>query len=150
VGHSKVTLGVVTAGKAGTPLIAKIGVKPGHLVMLIGAPREWSLEDLPSNVRVTRRRGATKADITIAFFKDAASLDREVESLASSITPDGALWIAWPRRAGGHSSDITDNVVRGAALALGLVDVKVAALDDNWSALKMVWRKEQRAQRRQE
>jgi hypothetical protein len=86
--------------------------------------------------------------VVIAFFHDAGSLQREIGSLSTSITPDGSLWIAWPRRAGGHLSDITDNVVRDVALPLGIVDVKVAALDDDWSALKMVWRKELRAKLR--
>jgi hypothetical protein len=135
----------VSAGYSGTPLAAKIGIKEGHRVLLVSAQRDWSIESLPSNVRVFRRRSASKSDITIAFFHDAASLTRDVETLSSTITPDGSLWIAWPRRAGGHVSDVTDNVVRSAVLPLGLVDVKVAALDDDWSALKMVWRKELRA-----
>jgi hypothetical protein len=146
--RSIVTLDVVTAGYSGTPLVAKIGVKAGDRVMLVGAPRDWSIADLPSKVRVVRRRSPTPADVVIAFFRDAASLDRQIASLAQSVTPDGSLWVAWPRRAAGHVSDITDNLVRGAALSLGLVDVKVAALDDDWSALKTVWRKELRAQRR--
>jgi hypothetical protein len=114
-------------------------------MMLIGAPRDWTLEGLPANVRVIRRRSTSRQDVTIAFFKDAASLKNEIVDLSRTITPDGSLWIAWPRRAGGHHSDITDNIVREAALTLGLVDVKVAALDVDWSALKMVWRKELRA-----
>ncbi len=65
-------------------------------------------------------------------------------AIAQAVFPDGAAWAAWPRRAAGHESDITDHVVRSAALALGLVDVKVAALDGDWSALKLVWRKERR------
>ena len=72
---------------------------------------------------------------------------RYSESLAETITPDGSLWIAWPGEAAGHRSDITDNVVRNTAVPLGLVDVKVAALDVDWSALKMVWRTELRATR---
>jgi hypothetical protein len=129
-------------------LAAKIGIKEGHRVLLIGAPRDWSVDDLPAGVRVVRRRSTTPADIAAAFVNDAASLHRTIGSLATTITPDGALWIAWPRRAGGHRSDVTDNVVRSAVLPLGLVDVKVAAFDDDWSALKMVWRKELRASRR--
>ena len=66
-------------------------------------------------------------------------------SLGRRAFPDGAIWLAWPRRAGGHDSDITDNVVRAHALPLGLVDVKVAAIDADWSALKLVWRKERRS-----
>jgi hypothetical protein len=135
----------VTAGYSGRPLAAKIGVRDGQRVLLVAAPRDWSVEGLPTNVRLLRRRGTSAVDITIAFFKDTGSLQREVPSLAKTIRPDGTLWIAWPRRAGGHQSDITDQVVRDAALALGLVDVKVAAFDDDWSALKMVWRKELRA-----
>jgi Protein of unknown function (DUF3052) len=135
----------VSAGYSATSLAAKIGVKEGQRVMLIGAPRDWTLEGLPPNVRVIRRRSSSRQDVTVAFFKGAASLKNEIVDLSRTITPDGSLWIAWPRRAGGHQSDITDNIVRGAALTLGLVDVKVAALDDDWSALKMVWRKELRA-----
>jgi hypothetical protein len=128
-------------------LVAKIGIKEGHRVRLIGAPRDWSIDDLPSTVKVFRRRTASRVDVAIAFFEVAASLIRAIGTLADSITPDGSLWIAWPRRAGGHRSDITDNVVRSAVLPLGLVDVKVAAFDEDWSALKVVWRTELRAQR---
>ena len=138
----------MTAGYSGTPLAAKIGIKQGHRVRLIGAPREWSIDDLPSNVKVFRRRPASPVDVAIAFYEDAASLIRAMDTLADTLTPDGSLWIAWPRRAAGHRSDITDLVVRSAVLPLGLVDVKVAALDENWSALKMVWRKELRAKLR--
>ena len=125
-------------------MAAKIGVKEGHRVTLIGAPRDWSIEDLPSNALVLRRRRSAKSDVVIAFYHDAASLHREIASLSQSITPNGSLWVAWPRRASGHDSDITDNVVRNTVLPLGLVDVKVAALDDDWSALKLMWRKELR------
>jgi hypothetical protein len=65
---------------------------------------------------------------------------RRLPALAERIYPAGALWVAWPRRAAGHTSDITDNVVRGHALAIGLVDVKVAAIDNDWSGLRLVWR----------
>jgi 3-hydroxyisobutyrate dehydrogenase-like beta-hydroxyacid dehydrogenase len=138
----------MTSGYSGTPLAAKLGIKAGHRVLLIGASQEWSIHDLPESVRVGRRRGASRADVVIAFLPDAASLDRGMVALSDTITADGALWIAWPRKAAGHVSDLTDNAVRNAALPLGLVDVKVAALDEDWSALKMVWRKELRAGRR--
>jgi hypothetical protein len=138
----------VSAGYATTPLAKKLGLKPGHRVTLVGAPRDWSIDDLPPDVKVVRRRGDSTSDVVIDFAKDAASLKREIASLSKAITPDGTLWIAWPRRAGGHRSDITDTVVRRTALALGLVDVKVAALDDDWSALKMVWRTALRAKLR--
>ena len=125
-------------------MIQKIGIKEGHRVALIGAPRDWTIDELPASARLTRRRGVSNVDVAIAFFRDQSSLRDEIVPLSKMITVDGALWIAWPRRSGGHTSDLTDNVVRYVVLPLGLVDVKVAALDDDWSALKMMWRKELR------
>jgi hypothetical protein len=137
----------MTSGYSGTPLAAKLGIKSGHRVMLIGVPRDWSIEDLPEEVHLIRRRSSPPANVVVAFVESAASLERRVDVLSTTITTDGALWIAWPRKAAGHISDLTDNVVRNAVLPLGLVDVKVAALDEDWSALKMVWRKELRGER---
>jgi hypothetical protein len=141
---TKVTLNLVTAGYSTTPLAKKLGVKSGHRLALVGAPAAWTVDDLPDDVRLVRRRSPTRSDVVVAFFNDAASLRREIEGLSGSIVANGALWVAWPRRAGGHSSDITDNLVRECVLPLGLVDVKVTALDEDWSALKMMWRKELR------
>ena len=81
----------------------------------------------------------------ISFFSAAAELTPRLPELASRIHPEGALWVAWPRRAAGHESDITDVIVRESALPLGIVDVKVAAIDEDWSGLRFVWRKELRA-----
>ena len=108
---------------------------------LFGAPRRWSIDGLPARVRVSRGNAATAADVVIAFFTEFDALQKAVPLLARSIFPDGALWLAWPRRAAGHRSDITDNGIRSAVLPIGLVDVKVATLDDDWSGLKFVWRK---------
>jgi hypothetical protein len=137
----------MTSGYSGTPLAAKLGIKSGHRVMLIGVPRDWSIEDLPEEVHLIRRRSSPPANVVVAFVESAASLERRIDVLSTTMTTDGALWIAWPRKAAGHISDLTDNVVRNAVLPLGLVDVKVAALDEDWSALKMVWRKELRGER---
>jgi hypothetical protein len=132
------------AGYSGTPLARKLGIKQGHHLALLSAPRGWAIEDLPPDVRTTRRRTSTPADVAVAFFYELGALKEQVADLATRITVDGSLWVAWPRRAGGHKSDITDNEVRAAVLPLGLVDVKVAALDQDWSGVKMVWRKELR------
>jgi hypothetical protein len=137
----------VTAGYSGTPLVRKIGIKENCTLVLVGAPAGWTMGELPAGVRVSRERRtgkATGADIVVAFFGDLATLSREVPRLSRTIVPDGALWVAWPRRAAGRASDITDNSIRAVALPLGLVDVKVAAVDDTWSGLKLVWRKELR------
>ena len=82
----------------------------------------------------------------IAFFRAEAELPGRLPDLARRVFPAGALWVAWPRRAAGHASDITDNVVRRHALELGLVDVKVAAIDDDWSGIRLVWRVSNRHQ----
>jgi hypothetical protein len=83
--------------------------------------------------------------VLVSFHRRLATLERGLPRLGLAIFPDGAVWIAWPRRAGGHQSDIRDNDIRALALALGLVDVKVAALDEDWSGLRLVWRRERRS-----
>jgi hypothetical protein len=86
------------------------------------------------------------ADLIVSFFTAADQLAPRLPGLTRRIHPAGALWIAWPRRAGGHDSDITDNTVRRHALTLGVVDVKVAAIDNNWSGQRVVWRVANRRQ----
>jgi len=120
------------------PQTRKLGIKPGARICLINAPVGWQLLDPPSGISHIKGRGS--ADIIISFFTEADKLPVRLPSLVKRIYPAGALWIAWPRRAVGHRSDITDNLVRDAALPLGVVDVKVAAIDDDWSGLRFVWR----------
>jgi len=127
-----------------TPLARKLGLRDGDDLALVGAPAGWTIAGL-SGVHVRRRRPLQPVDVVVAFFRRLADLERDVPDLGRLITAYGSLWVAWPRRAGGHRSDITDNDVRAVALPMGLVDVKVAALDDDWSGLKLVWRKELRA-----
>ena len=129
----------MTAGYSGTPQCKKLGIKDGSRVSLRGAPEGWALTDPPEFEPVDDG----PADVLLAFVRAAAELD-VVPELAERIFPAGALWIAWPRRAGGHTSDLTDNIVRAAVLPLGLVDVKIAAIDDDWSGMKVVWRVEKR------
>lgn len=130
------------AGYSGTPLAKKLGIKPGLHVALVGAPTGWSIPDVPPDVRVTRgRRTTLTADVVVAFCR-ASSDVAEVAAHATSLPANAALWLAWPRKAAGHVSDVTDNLLRELLLPVGVVDVKVAALDDDWSGLKFVWRKE--------
>jgi hypothetical protein len=129
------------AGYSGTPLAKKLGIKPGHQLALVDAPDGWEVPDLPDGVTA----GAPEsADVIVAFHRSAAELAAGIEALGQAIFPDRALWIAWPRKAGGHASDISENGIRDIVLPLGLVDTKVAALDTNWSGLKVVWRRERR------
>jgi len=126
------------AGYSGTPQAKKLGINPGARVCLDRAPVGWELTDAPAGL--VRVQSTDPADVVISFFAAADDLTARLPTLVERIYPDGSLWVAWPRRAGGHESDITDNVVRGCALPLGVVDVKVAAIDEDWSGLRLVWR----------
>jgi hypothetical protein len=130
------------AGYSATPQLKKLGIVPGARWSIAGAPDGWSFETPPD--ATAEVPAGTPADVIIAFARSAAEIAPALLRYERAIHPSGALWIAWPRKAGGHASDITDNVVRDAALARELVDVKVAAIDADWSGLKLVWRKESR------
>jgi hypothetical protein len=134
-------------GYSGTPQSKKLGIKPGSRVAFVDAPNGWALIDpsgyeSPEFETVT---GTAAADVIVAFVRSAAELALVIARLGERIFPSGSLWIAWPRKAAGHVSDVTDNVVRESVLPLGLVDVKVAAIDEDWSGLKIVWRLERRS-----
>ena len=130
------------AGYSGTPLAAKLGLTEGMRLVLLDAPADLVL-DLPPNVTVTRRAQG-QADVVLAFFTGRAKLARRVDALAQMVFPAGGLWIAWPKRASGVATDMTDDAVRGEGLPRGLVDNKVCAVDATWSALRLVWRRENR------
>ena len=130
------------AGYSARPQAGKLGLRSGQRVYLHRAPSGWDLTDPPDGLTDAGPDGP--ADVIIAFFTAAASIPAELAGLAPRIYPAGALWAAWPRRAGGHRSDITDTVIREHALPMGLVDVKVAAIDEDWSGLRLVWRVENR------
>ena len=130
-------------GYAGTPLAAKLAIKPGHTVALVGAPRGWTVPALPEGARLRRSLG-TGADVVLAFVGRAAQLEAVVGAVTPVLGPEDALWLLWPRRAAGHESDVTDGLVREAVLPTGLVDVKVAAVGEDFSGLRFVWRRERR------
>ena len=132
----------MSAGYSGTPQAQKLGLKPGQRVAIDHPAPGWQLQDPPTDVTWIGDSGP--ADVVISFFTSADQLGSRLAGLVERIYPTGALWVAWPRRAGGHVSDITDNVIRAQALALGVVDVKVAAIDEDWSGQRLVWRVENR------
>lgn len=137
------TPSTAAGGYSGTPLAKKIGIKPGHQVRLHRAPADWHVPGLPDGCEVTGG-GPRGADVTLAFYRERKALDAEGPGLVRDLADDAMLWIAWPRRAAGHVSDITENGLRELFLPLGVVDVKVAALGDDWSGLKFVRRRENR------
>ncbi|MFL5974230.1 MAG: DUF3052 domain-containing protein, partial [Solirubrobacterales bacterium] len=123
------------------PLPRKLGIKEGARVALVDAPDnfEATLGALPDGVTVrTRARGPV--DVIVFFTASRAKLERRIETLRSSLDPAGRLWVAWPKRASGVPTDVTEDVVREIALAHRLVDNKVAALDETWSGLQLVIR----------
>jgi hypothetical protein len=136
------------AGYSGTPLAKKLGIKESAVFALLDAPAAWSVPGLPDGVdvrRVTsasRRRSAGLAgvDVALVFCRTAADVVA-VTSVVDSLPKTSALWVAWPRKAGGHVSDVKENLLRSVLLPTGVVDVKVAAIDIDWSGVKFVWRK---------
>ena len=129
------------AGYSGTALPKKLGIRAGVRVALVGAPQEMLplLEPLPEGVRVLRRL-SHELDVILFFTSRRKELDERFDRLRRALTRDGSLWIAWPKRASGVATDLTENVVREVALARGLVDTKVCAIDEVWSGLKLVRR----------
>ncbi|MCX4989433.1 MULTISPECIES: DUF3052 domain-containing protein [unclassified Streptomyces] len=130
-------------GYSGTPLARKIGIKAGQRVRLTHGPRDWEIPGLPEDCEV-EDGGPEGADVTVAFFRERAELAARAAELVRDLSDGAMLWLAWPRRAAGHVSDITENDLRDLFLPLGVVDVKVAALGEDWSGLKFVRRKENR------
>jgi hypothetical protein len=130
------------SGYSGTPLPRKLGIKPGARLGLIGAPEGFdaTLGDLPGGVIVRRRLGREPFDVIVAFLSRRSMLERRLPGLSAALDPAGGLWIAWPKRASGVPTDVTEDVVRDLGLAAGLVDNKVCAIDQVWSGLRLVYR----------
>ncbi len=150
-----------SAGYSGTPLPKKLGIKEGHQVAILGAPAELpeGLTPLPDGVKLTRRlppaprarSGAgldvTGLDVIVLFARHLADLPAAFRAATRQLDPAGGLWVAWPKRASGVATDITEDRVREVALAAGLVDNKVCAIDGVWSGLRCVYRLKDRPQR---
>ncbi|HZU31308.1 MAG TPA: DUF3052 domain-containing protein [Candidatus Angelobacter sp.] len=129
------------AGYSGTPLIQKIGIKPGHRVVLQNHPAsfEKDLGAFPEGAESTDRLSG-KANVVVYFTDRLADLKKDFSRLAAALVPDGMVWISWPKKASGRPTDLTEDIVRKIGLEYGLVDVKVCAIDKTWSGLKFVIR----------
>lgn len=134
-----------TAGYSGTPLAKKLGIREEFKVVVIGAPEHYRalLEPLPASVRFAPRVDAS-TDIAQIFSTRRAELSRALLSFREKLGPKAIIWVSWPKKAARVPSEITEDSVRELALPLGFVDVKVCAIDDVWSGLKLVVRKELR------
>jgi hypothetical protein len=134
------------AGYSGTPLVKKLGMKEGHVVVIVGEPPELRqlLGELPPGVELRAGTGGEPADLVMLFTTERATLAAELPAAAEAIFPAGAIWVAWPKKASKVPTDITEDTVREVALPARLVDNKVCAISDVWSGLRVVWRKEHR------
>lgn len=130
-------------GYSGTPLPRKLGIQPGHRVLLWGAPPGFDavLDPLPEPIQLaTTARSRGPFDVIVLFAQREAVLRDRFAKAAARLEPNGGLWIAWPKQASGVETDLNGNVVRGFGLGEGLVDNKVCAIDDTWSGLRFVVR----------
>ncbi len=131
------------AGYSPTPLAKKLGIKPGTIIFTIAAPdgyAQW-LAPLPDKVSITAKTPASGAETVHLFADSIAALERGLPRARQSMKGDGALWVSWPKKSSGVRTDVTEDAIRARALKTDLVDVKVCAVTDIWSGLKLVVRK---------
>jgi hypothetical protein len=135
------------AGYSGTPLPKKLGIGQGHAVALVDAPAgfEKTLGALPLEVTLQRGlRGRRPLDVIVCYVTRRARLEKRLDAVRKRMEQAAGFWVAWPKRASGVTTDVTEDVVRAVALPTGLVDNKVCAIDVTWSGLRLVIRRELR------
>jgi hypothetical protein len=137
---------MITAGYSGTPLWKKLGYEDGMEAFVIDPPAGYlSLLVLPPETRVTWLKARAKDMVFVHLFSSSeAGLKASLVSLRKAIAPSGVIWVSWPKKSSDVTTDITEDVIRAVALAIGLVDIKVCAVDSIWSGLKLMIRKELR------
>jgi Protein of unknown function (DUF3052) len=135
----------VAAGYSGTPLAKKLGIGSSTRVFLSGAPKRYLdlIAPVPEGARIVRKIDDA-TDIVHVFATDRVRLAALLRSSLAKLRPDAAIWVSWPKKSSKVPSDITENTIRELALPMGLVDIKVCAVDDTWSGLKLVVRKQNR------
>ncbi len=136
------------AGYSGKTIVQKLGIKPGFRIFVDGAPVAYGdiVGELPDEVTIVSRPKAP-LDVVHLFATEAAGLAGRLRKYRDAIVPDGMIWVSWPKKASGVATDLSDVVIRDTALKLGLVDIKVCAIDDIWSGLKFVIPKDLRPKR---
>ena len=128
------------AGYSGTPLVKKLGIKPGFNIAFVNAPSEYANAlELPADVTINSRLGK-RLDFAQLFVKSEKELKAKFSEYAKRLDASGMLWVSWPKKSSGVTTDVSEGTVRAIGLAAGLVDVKICAVDDVWSGLKFVFR----------
>lgn len=133
------------SGYSRTPLARKLGIKAGHRIATVNEPREFRglLVDIPDDTEFDSHF-EHGPDIVVAFFTSADELNTSLPALGRAVFPDRTIWLAWPKKTSGVATDLTGDKVRAAVLRTQLVDIKICAISETWSGLKVVWRKEHR------
>lgn len=133
---------MATSGYSGTPLAKKLGIAPGATHCVLDAPGDYAalVAPLPEGARIVTRM-ADGAGFVHAFFTKRAKLEATLARCRTKLAPTGTLWVSWPKKAAKVPTDITEDVIREVALPLGFVDVKVCAVDEVWSGLRLVFRR---------
>jgi hypothetical protein len=128
------------AGYSTTPLAKKLGIKSGYRIKLLHEPSHYTelFSDFPNNVTVNPK--SAKYNFIHAFFSEKKLFEKELPKLKKQMEEDGMIWISWPKKSSGVETDLSENLIRETALAAGLVDVKICAVDEIWSGLKLVKR----------
>jgi hypothetical protein len=135
----------IMAGYSGTPLPQKLGLKPNEQVVLINAPGDYAelLGEIPPGI-VFSERMKTGARFVHLFATKRTELKKKLGALRKQLADDGTLWVSWPKKSAGVPTDVTEDVIRAVALPLGFVDIKVCAVDETWSGLKLMVRRTDR------
>lgn len=135
-----------SSGYSGTPLWKKLGYKTGMIAYVDGVPKNYaSLLSLPADVQIHWvARPVSGMNFVHLFAADTCDLTTKLHCCRKKIAPDAVVWISWPKKTSGVTSDLTDNLIREMILPTGLVDIKVCAVDATWSGLKFMIRKELR------
>ena len=132
------------AGYSGTPLVKKLGIKPGFNILFVNAPSGYANElELPEDVTINSRSGK-RIDFAQLFVKSEKELKAKFSGYAKRLNTSGMLWVSWPKKSSGVATDVSEGTVRAIGLAAGLVDVKICAVDEVWSGLKFVFRLQDR------
>ncbi|MFL6617494.1 MAG: DUF3052 domain-containing protein [Povalibacter sp.] len=134
----------MSVGYSGTPLATKLGIKDGSSVYVLNAPASYKRMLAPLPPGVSFVKSADRAHVIHVFTIEKRELQAQLVKLRATMSQDSALWVSWPKKASGVATDISEDVIRAVCLPLGLVDIKVCAVDETWSGLKLVIRKELR------
>ncbi len=130
-------------GYSKTSLVKKLGIKAGQSVAVVNAPKDFlanELQPLPENVRISAAQTGKRLDFIMLFVDSAKALNKELPRLKAKLARDGIFWVSWPKKSSGLETDLSFDVVQQSGLKIGLVDVKICAVNDIWSGLKFVYR----------